>query len=144
MKEYFPYWLIFPFLFLGQVALAQVAPLRSMDQDADPEPHEITTMVDKEAEPEGGTDALLGYLSENIIFPEEAVAAGIQAKIIFKFIINQNGEMSNITIKDDPGYKLGATVKEALLNCPIKWKPAEYQGKKVPSYYVGSIYFKLD
>lgn len=46
---------------------------------------------DEEPQYPGGIDALMSFLSQNIVFPPTAVENGIQGRVLVKFVVTKNG-----------------------------------------------------
>ena len=107
---------------------------------------EIFTIVEEPAEFPGGFAAMNKYLSDKISpnYPAMAREAGISGKCFLKFVVNENGEISNVEVlKGVPGCpdcdKLAInTVK----NMP-KWKAAKMTGRAVKCYFTLPINFKI-
>lgn len=96
----------------------------------------ILEIVEESAEFPGGRAALLEYLASNMKLPEIATELGISGKVYLRFVISDQGDISNVMIKkgiaDCPECD-----KEALrvVKAMPKWKPARNNGKAVNSYY---------
>ena len=43
----------------------------------------------------GGIDALTGFLSQNLVYPQEAVDYNFQDKVVVKFVINAKGDIES-------------------------------------------------
>ncbi|MDP4227742.1 MAG: energy transducer TonB [Bacteroidota bacterium] len=88
----------------------------------------------------GGTDALMNFLSENIKYPIPAFREGIQGTVSLRFIINTDGELSDIQVLRGIG---GGCDEEAIRVVKLmpKWKPGLQNGKPVRVYYVLPIKF---
>jgi len=99
--------------------------------------------VDKMPVYPGGENEMLKYLANNIKYPADAQARGIQGRIILRFIVNQVGKIEKTEIIRglDPSCD-----KEALrvVNAMPQWTPGEQKGKKVSVYYTLPIVFKFD
>lgn len=98
--------------------------------------------VEKQAEFKGGQQALINYLRDNIKYPEKALEAGIQGRVMVRFVVTKEGKVSRaeVTLSIHPWLD-----EEALrvVNGMPDWIPAENGGKKVNSYYTLPIRFRL-
>ena len=107
-------------------------------------------LFDPQTAPEGfvppeypdGTNALYKYLAENIHYPEQAKADGIEGKVYVRFIVRDNGDIANVEVERGIG---GGCDEEALrvVKSMPKWIPATSEGKLVNVQYVIPINFKL-
>ena len=76
------------------------------------------------------------YLSENLKLDSHAqdtIPAGIY-NITVLFIIDREGCITNVEVRDDPGYGLGKKVVRVISGYTSKWIPAEMNGRKVKAY----------
>lgn len=90
----------------------------------------------------GGTEALYKYISENIKYPEQAKADGIEGRVFVRFVVMDNGDVVNVEVARGIG---GGCDEEALrvVKAMPKWTPAVYEGKPVNVQYALPINFKL-
>lgn len=91
---------------------------------------------------EGGMEALYKYLAENIQYPEQAKADGIQGRVLIRFVVMNDGSIVNVEVAKGIG---GGCDEEAVrvVKSMSKWKPAIYEGKTVNVNYALPITFKL-
>ena len=76
------------------------------------------------------------YLSGNLCvdsLAQDTIPAGIY-KITALFVIDKEGCITNVEVRDDPGYGLGKKVVRAISGYTPKWIPAEMNGRKVRAY----------
>jgi periplasmic protein TonB len=124
----------------GQVLVPQ-----AVEPHVKTEPSEkIYEFVDEPADFPGGRQALMKYLSDNIIYPESAQKNGIQGKCYFQFVVTDSGKVENVKLKkgvpDCPECD-----KEALRvikKMPL-WTPGKINGKNVNSLFSIPVTFKL-
>lgn len=82
------------------------------------------------------------YLSKHLHVPENISYNGYPEKVITSFVVEADGSISNPKIIKPTNPLLDSAIKTLLLSMP-KWEPAEYGGKKVPSYYSLPVYIHL-
>jgi protein TonB len=82
------------------------------------------------------------YLSKSLEYPVGPRDAGVQGRVITKFIVNEDGTFDSLQVIKSPDPLLS---KEALrvINAMPKWIPGRYNGKAVKVYYVMPIKFTL-
>jgi len=59
---------------------------------------------------------------------------------MFRFIVHENGNLSDFTALTHHGYGMEEEVLRVLKRSPV-WTPAEQNGHKVASYYTQPITF---
>jgi TonB family protein len=100
-------------------------------------------VVDQMPEFPGGMNALLKYLSANIKYPDAALKAGIQGRVVAQYIVNRDGSISDIKILRGVNPDID---KEAIrvINSMPKWKPGMQKGKVERVTYTIPIVFSLN
>jgi periplasmic protein TonB len=104
----------------------------------------IYDFVDEPADFPGGREALLKYLSDNIVYPHRALKNRIQGKCYIQFVITDEGKVDHITVKkgvtDCP--ECDAESVKAIEKMPL-WTPGKINGKNVNSLFSLPVTFKL-
>ena len=98
--------------------------------------------IDEQPQFSGGMDKFYMYLSKAIKYPKEAVEKKVEGKVFVSFIVEQNGELSNINVD----RRLGAgTDEEAVrvLAASPRWIPGKIAGEPVRVKYNIPIGFTL-
>lgn len=103
---------------------------------------DVFVAVETQAEFPGGMKALMEWLSNHVEYPKEAEKAGIQGRVIIKFIIEADGAVTHPEILKGVSPELD---KEAmrLVRAMPKWIPGKNNGKDVASYFTIPIAFWL-
>ena len=70
------------------------------------------------------------WMSSNINYPQEAIESGLEGKVIFSFIVETDGSLSEFKILQSPSVILSQEVERVFNNSP-KWEPGLYMDKKV-------------
>lgn len=91
----------------------------------------------------GGTDALMSFLSKNIRYPEDAREMGIQGKVICQFVVEPNGEVTNISILRGVHPSCDQEAIRVLKKMPL-WKPGMQKGRSIRVSYTLPISFRLN
>jgi protein TonB len=99
---------------------------------------EIYSVVEKMPEVEGG----LKNVYEHIKYPPLAIRNRVEGKVFVKFIVDENGKVSNPEILKDIGSGCGEAVLKGIKD--VKFIPGEQGGKKVKVYFTMPVNFKLD
>ena len=103
----------------------------------------IFTKVENEAEFPGGNDAWRRYLERTLTYPESAQENGVSGTIKVSFIVDKEGNISEVQAINPSDASLGEEAERIIKKGP-KWKPAEQNGRKVISRHVQSITFQLN
>jgi TonB family protein len=103
---------------------------------------------EKEAEPEKGLDKFREKISENLTYPDEASSIGVEGTVFVKFVVDENGEIRNLTTAENiesPYEQEVAMLEEAAIEAveetDMDWTPAVSSGRLVESYVVVPITF---
>lgn len=103
---------------------------------------EVYTEVDEQPEFQGGVDKLMSFLARNIKYPKEAMRKGIQGRVITNFIVNKDGTISNIVVKEGVNKQLDAEAIRVLSKMP-KWKPGKNNGEIVRVNFTLPVTFRV-
>ncbi|MDP4148072.1 MAG: TonB family protein [Bacteroidota bacterium] len=114
------------------------APVDNTDYD------KTFTKVEIESEYPGGSAAWLRYLNKNFRYPDEAVNNDIQGTVVVQFIVDKEGNVSDVQAISGPTD--GGLRDEAIrvIKKSGKWTPAIQNGRQVKSYKKQPIVFKLE
>lgn len=89
---------------------------------------------------------MLEYIYRNLQYPEEAKAAGVEGRVVVQFIIERNGELTDVKIARDIGYGCGeeaVRVVNLMNSMDEKWIPGMQRGKPVRVQFTLPVQFKL-
>lgn len=99
-------------------------------------------IVDFDAEFPGGIAAMRQFFSENITYPEEERKIGMEGTLYVKFIVEKNGNVSNVGIARSLSYNLDNEALKVIKMMP-KWKPASDHGRSVRQFFTIPFSFKI-
>lgn len=112
-----------------------VVPANTNDQnkDANGENDAVYNTAGLDVKPEfpGGLAAFYNFISGHIQLPD---TKGQTGKVFVTFIIEKDGELTNIKVLRDIGFGTGDAVKKVLRQSRY-WIPGEKDGKKVRVLY---------
>ena len=91
----------------------------------------------------GGEEALLEFIKENLTYPKEAQEKGIEGKVVIRFCIEEDGNVSTVEVLKGIGYGCDEEALRAVKMMP-KWKPGQVGEKKVKMMYSIPIVFSLN
>lgn len=90
----------------------------------------------------GGWAALLEYLQENLVYPEEAAEGNVQGKVIVQFIVDSIGNIGNVKVVRPVNDLLDAEAMRVVKTFP-RFTPGRQDGKAVNVRYTLPVNFKL-
>ena len=101
-----------------------------------------TAILDKMPEFPGGMSKFYTYVGNNFNKPE--LDAERTLRVYVSFVIEKDGSMTDITVKNDPGYGLGKEAVRVLKSLKTKWTPGILDGKAVRTAYNLPITIKTE
>lgn len=83
------------------------------------------------------------YLSSKLRYPEQAREAGIEGRVVVKFVVNEDGDITGAQVIRSIG---GGCDEEALrvVNAMPRWKAGRQNGRAVKVYFNLAIKFDLE
>lgn len=113
------------------------------DEDAEAVEEEVFVRVEQMPQFRGGTQLdFKKYIQEQIIYPKEAIEAGIEGRVFVSFTINEKGEIEDIKIVRGVDPLLDNEVLRVLKLSP-KWTPGKQRGKPVKTSFTIPVEFKI-
>jgi TonB family protein len=110
--------------------------------DTIPNKSPVFTMVEQAPSFPGGDKAFGQFLAKSIRYPQKARENNIQGRVIATFIVEPDGELTDIKIVR--GIGSGADEESArVLKMSPKWEPGVQNGRKVRVQYSVPIQFAL-
>jgi protein TonB len=82
------------------------------------------------------------WVQKRVRYPELAAENGIQGRVFITFVVETNGNVSNVTITRSVDALLDEAAKEAVAASP-KWEPGMQRGRPVRVRYSIPIIFQL-
>lgn len=92
-----------------------------------------TTALDKQPEFPGGMSKFYNYVSRTFRTPD--LNDERMVRIYVSFVVERDGSMTAIHVKNDPGYGLGAEAIRVLKSLKTKWTPGIINSKPVRTAY---------
>ncbi|HVM88541.1 MAG TPA: energy transducer TonB [Puia sp.] len=138
--------LIISILLIGASAKAQDSLQLNLTKDSSKKinPDPALIKVEIESAFPGGSNAWANFLNTNLKYPRKAIRKKIQGTVTVLFIVDKDGQVSNIQAISGP--EDGGLREEAIRVISIsgKWTPAVQNGRLVKSYKKQPIAFKLE
>jgi periplasmic protein TonB len=96
-----------------------------------------------EVVPEAGYD-IGQFFGENLKYPDTARKYNIEGRVILKFVVNEDGRVSDIEVTHGIGGGCDEEAMRVAKIMPAWKKPGSQNGKKVKVYFSMPIRFKLE
>lgn len=90
----------------------------------------------------GGDEALLQFIASNVHYPEDAMKAGQQGRVICAFIVEKDGSVSHIEILRGIYPSLDKEAARVIGAFP-RWSPGKVKGEPVRVTFTVPITFRL-
>lgn len=105
--------------------------------------YEVFDIVEDQPAPIGGMAEFYKYIGINMKYPSQARSIGIEGRVFIQFIVDKEGNLTNITSVKGIGAGCDQEAVRVLENAP-KWTPGKQRGKAVNVRMILPITFKLD
>jgi protein TonB len=93
-------------------------------------------------EPKEGMTAFLQYISKNVKYTRKARDLGIEGKVFVQFVVDKEGNLTEIEIVRGVGAGLDEEALRAMQNAPA-WNPGRQGGRRVKVRMIIPISFQL-
>lgn len=90
----------------------------------------------------GGDAKLMEWLSKNIRYPAVAAEAGIQGRVIMKFVVAPDGSVRDISVERSVNPLIDMEAYRVVRAMP-RWIPGKINGEPVPVYFTLPVTFQL-
>lgn len=101
-----------------------------------------TAILDKLPEFPGGIALFYKYVGNNFRRPELDVQKTL--RVYVSFVVEKDGSLTDIIVKNDPGYGMGKEAIRVLKSLKTKWAPGILDGKPVRTAYNLPITIKTE
>ena len=92
---------------------------------------------------QGGNNALMEYLRQNVVYPEQARKDSVEGRVVVSFVIEKDGSITKPAVVRSLHPLLDAEALRVVAAMP-KWSPGMTMGKQVAVKYNLPVTFKLD
>ena len=96
---------------------------------------EIYTITEMQAEFPGGVSEMFKFIQNNIKYPEFARKSLLGGKTFLKFVVNEDGIISNVEIIKGTGNDEMDEEAVRVVKLMPRWKPANMTGRDVKCYF---------
>lgn len=129
-------------LVLSSISWAWAQTVPPPPPEPEPEPEVIFVLVEEKARPREGYKNFYRYISRNLRYPTMAYQQRVQGVVMAEFVVEKDGNLTDIKILREPGSGCGREAVRVLKKAP-KWRPARQRGRPIRSKCWIPIRFKL-
>lgn len=90
----------------------------------------------------GGNEALMRHIMEQVVYPPDAAANGIQGTVFLRFVVSSTGDVTRVEVTRSANTLLDEEALRVISGLP-KWKPGKQDGTPVPVWFSVPVVFVL-
>ena len=90
----------------------------------------------------GDLNKFRNWVQSNVKYPQEAQEKALQGRVVFSFVVDKDGSVSEFQALQSPDKVLTDEVERVFKTSP-KWEPGEQLGEKVRVKYTVPIVFQI-
>jgi protein TonB len=118
-----------------------IIPVAETDPVVATEPEPVI-WVEEMPEFPGGQTALMKFINENIIYPEDAINNGIEGKVVVRFVVSADGSVKRIELLKGVDPLLDKEALRVVSLQPV-WKPGRQNGNPAAVWFTVPVKFEL-
>jgi periplasmic protein TonB len=108
-----------------------------------PEDDELFTVVDQQPEFEGGYEAMLAFIKQNMKYPANARRMQIEGTVHVSFIVSRTGAISDVKVLRGIMTECDKEAVRVVQLMPA-WKPGKQNGRNVNVRFILPLKFRLN
>ena len=107
------------------------------------DPDKVYTDVEIMPQPQSGFQAFRSYVTQNLVYPEEAIKQGISGKVLVQFVVKEDGSITQVEVIESLGFGCDQeSIRVISESGP--WEPGRMDGQPVKVRLVLPIDFVAD
>lgn len=115
--------------------------IREIPNEEQLDTEQVFEVVEDQPEPAGGMDAFYEFVGKELRYPEEAKNQGIEGRVFVKFVVDEQGKVSDV--KAVKGIGAGCDAEAERVLKLTKWIPGKQRGHAVKVRMIMPITYKL-
>ena len=121
-----------------------LAPIEDTEKLGDSkESEQIFQVVEQQPEFPGGMKALMIYLRENIVYPQESKKNNSQGRTFVRFVVKADGSIDGVEVLMSSGDTFLDKEAIRVIECMPKWIPGKQGGKPIHVFFTLPVVFRL-
>ena len=122
------------------MALSQQMPNR--DEVVRKDTASVFEVVDEMPQFPGGFSAMMNYVGQNIKYPAEAVAKGLEGRVVVQFVVDKEGNLQDVKVIKGIDPLLDQEAVRVISSMP-QWIPGKQKGKAVNVQFNMPLQFQI-
>ena len=119
-----------------------IADLKQVVTQAEPEPEKVFDMVEQMPQFPGGQAEMMQFISKNMKYPTIAQENGTQGRVTCQFVVGADGKVRDVKVLRGVDPYLDKEAVRVIMSMP-KWIPGKQNGKAVSVKYTIPVMFRL-
>ena len=119
-----------------------IADLKQVVTQAEPEPAKVFDMVEQMPQFPGGQAEMMQFISKNMKYPTIAQENGTQGRVTCQFVVGADGKVRDVKVLRGVDPYLDKEAVRVIMSMP-KWIPGKQNGKAVSVKYTIPVMFRL-
>ena len=103
---------------------------------------EVFSIVEEMPSFPGGNTEFYKYLTQNLRYPRKALKANVEGKVVVRFIVAEDGAISNVEVFKGIGYDCDEEAVRVLKSSP-NWIPGKQRGRNVKVSIMVPLTFEI-
>ncbi|MFY0651413.1 MAG: TonB family protein [Cyclobacteriaceae bacterium] len=116
--------------------------MAEMTKDMNASGSEVYDIVDDQPNPIGGMGEFYKYIGQNMKYPAKARKLGIEGRVFLEFVIDENGNITEVTTRKGIGAGCDAEAERVMKEAK-PWNAGKMKGEPVKVRMILPITFKL-
>ncbi|MEX2232160.1 MAG: TonB family protein [Cyclobacteriaceae bacterium] len=105
--------------------------------------NELFTVVDQQPEFEGGYNAMMAFIKQNMVYPANARRMQIEGTVHLSFIVSKTGTISEVKVLRGIMTECDKEAVRVVQLMPL-WKPGKQNGRNVNVRFILPLKFRLN
>ena len=119
-----------------------IADLKQVVTQAEPEPEKVFDMVEQMPQFPGGQAEMMQFISKNMKYPTIAQENGTQGRVTCQFVVGADGKVRDVKVLRGVDPYLDKEAVRVIMSMR-KWIPGKQNGKAVSVKYTIPVMFRL-
>ena len=119
-----------------------IADLKQVVTQAEPEPEKVFDMVEQMPQFPGGQAEMMQFISKNMKYPTIVQENGTQGRVTCQFVVGADGMVRDVKVLRGVDPYLDKEAVRVIMSMP-KWIPGKQNGKAVSVKYTIPVMFRL-
>lgn len=126
----------------GEIPVLEDDYIEVFSKPSPPRVEQIFTVVEQMPEFPGGMEKMMGFVSKNVRYPQQARDANVSGKVYVQFVVRKDGSITDIKTVRGIGSGCDEEAMRVVKSMP-NWTPGTQRGKPVDVRMILPVNFSL-